>query len=217
MLANANAEVRGSINNIKDKRLAVFIDEKPICSRYFYYDVETKNFAIEDPALFYYIRHLDWEVLRHECGFREGVRDFSYDIALSFAGENRDIAEILAAQLDALDIRVFYDRHFEANFLGRAWGQQFEKIFNEDSRLVLVLLDSHHREKIWPTFERDCFAPRVSDAAVIPVFLDDTIFPGIPGDINSIRFQRDQLGDLQSAISERIVFPVIDRLDGMLD
>src|SRR5262249_28008829 len=53
-LANTNPDVRGSINNIKEKRLSILIESKPICDRYFYYNPETKHFAIEDPALFYY-------------------------------------------------------------------------------------------------------------------------------------------------------------------
>ena len=54
MLANRYEGVRGSINNIKERRLVVLLESKPICARHFYYyNGETKNFAIEDPALFY--------------------------------------------------------------------------------------------------------------------------------------------------------------------
>ena len=42
------------------------------------------------------------------------------------------------------------------------------------SRLVVCFLDAHHKEKIWPTFERECFQPRVADAEV---FLDDNTLP----------------------------------------
>jgi len=90
-LANANPDVRGSINNVKETRLAILIESKPVCERYFYYNPETKHFAIEDPALFYYLKHLNWDNLRKACGFRAGERDFDFDFALSFAGENRSI------------------------------------------------------------------------------------------------------------------------------
>ena len=75
-------------------------------------------------------------------------------------------------RLEILDARVFFDEYFEANFLGKAWSSEFKKIFAETSRLVVCLLDKHHSEKIWPTFERECFQPRVADADVIPVFLE---------------------------------------------
>jgi Uncharacterized conserved protein (DUF2075) len=54
-MANSVPEVRGSINNIKERRLEVLIESKPPVARNFYYNSETKNFAIEDPALFYFI------------------------------------------------------------------------------------------------------------------------------------------------------------------
>ena len=68
-LANAAEHVRGSINNLKEGRLSVLLDSKPNCARHFYYNSTSKNFAIEDPALFYYLKHLDWEALRQDCGF----------------------------------------------------------------------------------------------------------------------------------------------------
>ena len=59
-LANANPGVKGSINNIKERRISIVLESKPICERYFYYTSDTKTFAIEDPAFFYYLKHLDW-------------------------------------------------------------------------------------------------------------------------------------------------------------
>jgi hypothetical protein len=47
-LANAVPDVRGSINNIKKGRLSVLLDSKAKCREYFYYNADTKNFAIED-------------------------------------------------------------------------------------------------------------------------------------------------------------------------
>src|SRR5204862_124692 len=111
--ANSNEDVHGSINNIKDPRLAILLRDKPSCARHFYYNADTKNFAIEDPALFYFLKYLDWARLRHDCGFRAPGRDYEYDFAVSFAGENRDLAREIAQQLALLDAHVFYDEHFE--------------------------------------------------------------------------------------------------------
>ncbi len=126
-LANSNDEVRGSINNIKEKRLSILIDSKPNCDRHFYYNAETKLFAIEDPALFYYLKHLDWEEIRKVCGFRLGQRDYSFDFAISFAGENRDLARAIANQLELCDCSVFFDEYFEANYLGKTWHKSLRR------------------------------------------------------------------------------------------
>lgn len=215
-LANAHADVRGSINNVKEKRLATLITDKPLCARYFYYNQETKKFAIEDPAMFYYLKNLDWEKLRKECGFREDAKDFEFDFAISFAGENRELARRIASQLEMLDCSVFFDELFESNYLGKAWRNEFKNIFKDRSRFVVCLLDKHHEQKIWPTFERECFTPRVPEEAVIPIYLDDTVFVGIPSDIVGIKFHPS--GDavkLDDEITDNITFKLHERLQSL--
>ncbi len=51
-MANSRQDIKGSINNVKDRRLPVLLNEKLECARLFYYDEQTKNFSLEDPALF---------------------------------------------------------------------------------------------------------------------------------------------------------------------
>jgi hypothetical protein len=212
-MANSLPDVRGSINNIKERRLQVLIDSKPAVARHFYYNPETKTFAIEDPALFYFIKHLDWNQLRQDCGFREQNADFEFDVALSFAGENRELGQFIAESLTTLDVPVFFDEMFEANFLGKAWSQQFKQIFGKSSRIVVCILDKHHLAKIWPTFEREHFVPRIADESVIPIFLDDTKFPGIPQDIVGIRFKFDPNDpEWKKKATDAIIMKLIDKL-----
>lgn len=211
MLANANADVRGSINNIKDVRLANLLTSKEMAARYFFYSPETSTFAVEDPAAFYFLRHLDWEAVRSDCGFRGREEEFEFDLAISFAGENRELARLLDEHFTTLDVQVFYDENFESNFLGRAWSKEFKRIFGSASRFVLVLLDSHHQEKIWPTFEREVFVPRIANGDVIPIYLDNTPVTGIPKDTVGIVFDNKAEGWREKA--QDIVMKVIDRLD----
>jgi hypothetical protein len=192
MLADISGDARGSINNIKERRLAVLLETKPLCAQYFFYNGDTKYFAIEDPALFYFLKHLDWGRLRTDCGFKNDIPDTEYDFALSFAGENRELARSIAEQLETLDTTVFFDEYYENNYLGKTWSREFKRIFGVASRLVVCLLDSYHLQKIWPTFERECFQPRVEQEAVIPIYLDDTKFPGIRADIVGIKFKWDK-------------------------
>jgi hypothetical protein len=45
---------------------------------------------------------------RPEVGVAES--DYDYDVALSFAGEDRDYVDKVAKMLHALGVRVFYDK-----------------------------------------------------------------------------------------------------------
>lgn len=212
-LANAIPEVRGSINNIKDRRLSVLLESKSMVRQYFFYNSETKNFAVEDPALFYFLRHLDWNRLRADCGFREIAVSREWDVAISFAGENRELARHITNELEFLDVSVFFDELYEDNYLGRAWSAEFKRVFAEDSDLVVCLLDEHHQRKIWPTFERDCFAPRVQAGEVIPIILDETAFVGISKDVSGIHFKWDPSDpDWKAKASDEVVMRLIDRI-----
>jgi hypothetical protein len=113
-----------------------------------------------------------------------------------------------------LDCAYFFDELFENNFLGSAWHKHFRQIFQEDARFVVCLLDKHYLKKLWPTFERECFLPRVEDGAVIPIFLDDTIFPGIPRDIVGIAFPpaEETEEQLLNRVIDEIALPLGVRL-----
>jgi hypothetical protein len=136
---------------------------------------------------------------------------------VSFAGENRRLAKLIAEQLETLDSSVFFDEFFETNYLGTAWHGQFQRVFGEQCRFVICLLDRHYVDKIWPTFERESFSPRVPEGAVIPIFLDKTAVPGIPKDTVGIIFEAETIAEeeLPSRVTDDIVFKLMGRLEGI--
>ena len=209
LIGNVDDHHRIAISSIKGHRLDVLIKEKIDLRNNFYYSKDTKLFNIEDPALQYYIKHIDWNKLYKECGFKKNNGSYKYDIAISFAGEKRELAEEIADQLQRSDYEVFYDRLYEDNYLGMSLSDEFERIFTSESKFVVCLLDKNHKKKIWPTFERDCFLEKVQTNEVIPIFLDDTKFPGIPNDIACIRYEEKQEDKKRS---ERVQREIIERI-----
>jgi hypothetical protein len=122
------------------------------------------------------------------------------------------LARHIAESLETLDAHVFFDEQYEANYLGRTWSKEFLRIFGSDSRLIVCLLDEHHKAKIWPTFERECFEPRILDAEVIPIFLDDTVFPGIPKDTIGVKYiWKAADHGWRNEVTDKIVFKLLER------
>lgn len=207
---------KNAINSIKDHRLEIHIKDKPLLAANFYYSKETKLFNIEDPALQYFIKHIDWKRLYKECGFTKSNNNYVFDVAISFAGENRKLAEEITSYLRILDYEVFYDELYEANYIGSSWTKEFERIFTTDSKYVICLLDEFHKTKIWPTFERECFVEKVPLNQLIPIFLDESTFVGIPQDLIGIKFnykEEDLDANLRDKIFEEIVLKVIKKID----
>jgi hypothetical protein len=78
----------------------------------------------------------------------------------------------------------------------------------------VCLLDKAYLERIWPTFERECFLPRVPLGEVIPIYLDDTKFVGIPADTVGIKYASDLANPKwQDDVIDKIVFRLLERLD----
>ena len=112
-----------------------------------------------------------------------------------------------------MDVHVFFDSFYEGNYLGQAWGSKFKSIFGDQSDLVVCILDENHLRKIWPTFERDCFTPRVSSGEVIPIFLDDFNISCNLNDIVRIDFKwNPDDPEWKRRATDAIVIKLIDRL-----
>jgi hypothetical protein len=111
----------------------------------------------------------------------EVVRD--YDIALSFAGEDRSFVEAVARELIQNEIRVFYDRYESATLWGKNLYEYLDEIYRERATLCVLFLSKAYRERLWTNHERrsaQARAFRERREYILPVRLDGTEIPGIP-------------------------------------
>lgn len=80
-------------------------------------------------------------------------RDPEYDIALSFAGENREVAEELASVLAKYQIRVFYDMNEQAELWGKDLYQHLQTIYKDKAKYCVVFISQHYADKFWTKHE----------------------------------------------------------------
>jgi len=105
-----------------------------------------------------------------------------YDVALSFAGEQREYAEHLAEVLKGLGIRVFYDKFESANLWGKDLYQHLNEVYKNKSRFVVILISADYAEKQWPSHELRSMQARAFDENreyILPVRFDSTSLPGL--------------------------------------
>lgn len=109
--------------------------------------------------------------------------DYYYDVALSFAGEDRAYVEECANILSALGIRVFYDSYELSELWGKDLYTYLADIYSNKSMYVMVFVSKHYVEKRWTKQEFKFINERIfkSDTEyLLPIFLDDTSLLGIP-------------------------------------
>jgi hypothetical protein len=105
-----------------------------------------------------------------------------YDIALSYAGEDRRTARELAEAVRDRGLRVFYDEYEVASLWGRDLYAHLSNVYKNKARFCVVLVSSHYRDKLWTRHELKAAQARAfseSSEYILPVRLDDTEIDGI--------------------------------------
>jgi hypothetical protein len=105
-----------------------------------------------------------------------------FQVALSFAGEQRAYVRDVAKALAARHIAVFYDE-FEANTLwGKDGAEHFHQVFAQDSQYVVMFISAAYVAKSWTRHERRSAISRQMEAEaeyILPVRFDHTPVPGL--------------------------------------
>ena len=73
--------------------------------------------------------------------------DFDYDIAFSFAGEDRPVVEEPANKLKDEGVRVFYDAYEKAALWGKDLYQHLQLVYRDRARYCVVIVSSAYAGK----------------------------------------------------------------------
>lgn len=126
----------------------------------------------------------------------------SYEVVLSFAGEERSYVEKVANFLKSRGIALFYDQHEEAALWGKNLHEHFHEIYSGSARYCVMFISINYAEKAWPIHERrSAFekAMAIREEYVLPVRFDDTEIPGLNKTIKYVDLRNktpEQLGIL---------------------
>jgi len=108
---------------------------------------------------------------------------FDFDVAISYAGSNRDIAAEISEVLKLAGYRVFYDRDYQHTLLGEDLTQYLQDTYFRRSRFAIVIISSAFKESKWASnWEWKAVLARMHDqrgAYLLPYVLEDTDLPGL--------------------------------------
>lgn len=77
-----------------------------------------------------------------------------YDVALSFAGEDRPYVEQVAQALKEAGIKVFYDDYERAKLWGRELYSHLDYVYRKASKYCVVFISRAYASKVWTNHER---------------------------------------------------------------
>lgn len=128
----------------------------------------------------------------HNSHIKEVGREpkYKYDVAISFAGEDREFAKELAEILRNSGVRVFYDSFEQADLWGKNLFEHLYYIYSSASRFCIILVSESYVKKRWTIHERRSAQERVLNERqkeyLLPVRIDSSPLPGLPSTIDYV-------------------------------
>lgn len=132
----------------------------------------------------------------HRDGVSMGLENETYDVAISFAGEDRIVAEEIAEKLKTRGVKVFYDDFEKADLWGKNLYDHLSFVYGEAARFCLVLISENYARKNWTNLERQAAqakAFRQKIEYILPIRLDDTQIPGISETVGYIALKENSV------------------------
>jgi len=130
-----------------------------------------------------------------------------YDVALSYASEDRSYVRVVAERLRAEGVRLFYDEFETAKLWGVELPEIFLEIFQRKTRFTVAFISAHYVSKPWPMHEgRSALARAIVEQVpfFLPVRLDDSELPGLRPTVGYV--------DARSTSPEQLVAMILEKL-----
>ncbi len=130
-----------------------------------------------------------------------------YDVALSFAGEDREFVDQVAKLLRDAGVSVFYDGFEKAELWGKNLIDHLAEIYQHRSRYVVMFVSEHYVRKAWTRHERQHAQARslvAKDDYILPARFDDTEVPGMTSTVGYIDLRTTSPSELMELIRRKI-------------
>jgi hypothetical protein len=130
-----------------------------------------------------------------------------WDVALSFAGAQRDYVEQVAGVLKARGVRCFYDADEQIELWGKYLAEELPAIYGEQAATVVVFVSAEYAARDWTRLERRAALNRAVQERqeyVLPARFDDTPLPGLLSDMVAV--------DLRTRTPQQFAAMIIDKL-----
>lgn len=138
---------------------------------------------------------------------RDLYNEFEYDVALSFAKEDRWIAEKFAGILKARNIEVYSDALENAGSTHRDMVLHLAEIIRTKARYCVMFVTQHYPLETWTEAERTYVqehALRDADEYFLPVRLDDYNVPGIPEPTGYWDLRQQPIENIANALEAKL-------------
>ena len=141
--------------------------------------------------------------------YQKESSDPEFDVCISYAGEDRAIAERIASLIkrNRMKRKVFYDDFEKVTLWGEELSRYLHKIYSQQSKFCVILFSHAYSRKVWTRHEFRAALTRVvqeQGSYVLPVALDAAT---VPDELRGLGYWQFKPGDerqVAKAVEEKI-------------
>ena len=132
---------------------------------------------------------------------------YDFDIAVSFAGEDRKRVKRYADELISRGLKVFYDKYDPSGLWGANLYDKLDEVYRTKALFCVIFISKHYAAKVWTNHERKSAQARAlqeNREYVLPVRLDDTEIVGIPPTIGCVDLREISIEELVTMTLQKV-------------
>jgi len=126
-----------------------------------------------------------------------------FDVAISFAGTEREYAKQLAEAIQSAGFNVFYDGFYPEQLWGKDLVAFFDRIYRKASKYCVMFISAEYSNRIWTSHERRSAQARALEEKgreyILPIRIDDTDLDGLPPTVGYLplgQFKIEEIAEL---------------------
>jgi len=135
-------------------------------------------------------------------------KQYLYDVAISYAGEDHDFANALANALQIRGVKVFYDKYEKATLWGKNLYTYLSDLYQHKARFCVTFLSQHYANKLWTNHEREAAQARAfheHEEYILPIRLDETEIPGILPTVDYLSWPPENADTIADIIVQKLM------------
>ena len=147
---------------------------------------------------------------------------YDFDIAVTFAGEDRALVNDVVDQVKTAGYSVFYDEDEQAALWGEELTEYFPDIYERRARYAVMFISSDYAAKPWTRLERRSVLLRALNQEtpyLLPVRIDQTTLPGVRETISYLDAKKLGASGIANAIQTKLGTPTTEgsrRFNGLV-
>jgi len=110
-------------------------------------------------------------------------KQYQFDVAISFAGTERNLAEEFAIRVRDAGFSVFYDSFYPEMLWGKNLVEFFDDIYRKQARYCVMFISPEYRDRMWTQHERRSAQARALEERgneyILPIVAQPAELPGM--------------------------------------